>query len=45
MTENSVHEKYEFEWDSKKAKLNLKKHGISFEEASTILTTQISSVF
>ncbi|MBT8461057.1 MAG: BrnT family toxin [Gemmatimonadetes bacterium] len=24
-----------FEWDPKKAKANLKKHGVSFEEAST----------
>ena len=26
----------EFEWDKRKAKVNLKKHGISFEEARTI---------
>jgi uncharacterized DUF497 family protein len=25
-----------FEWDQKKATLNLKKHGVSFEEAQTI---------
>lgn len=25
-----------FEWDSNKAKANLKKHGISFEEACTV---------
>lgn len=25
-----------FEWDNSKAELNLKKHGISFEEAKTI---------
>jgi uncharacterized DUF497 family protein len=25
-----------FKWDSKKAKLNLDKHGVSFEEASTV---------
>ena len=25
-----------FDWDDKKAKQNLKKHGVSFEEASTI---------
>ena len=36
MTENDDNEKYEFEWDPKKAKRNLKKHGVSFEEASTI---------
>jgi uncharacterized DUF497 family protein len=29
-------EKYEFEWDPVKARRNLKKHGVSFEEASTI---------
>jgi uncharacterized DUF497 family protein len=28
-----------FEWDDKKAISNLKKHGISFEEASTVLVT------
>jgi uncharacterized DUF497 family protein len=26
----------EFEWDQAKAKKNLKKHGVSFEEASTV---------
>ena len=26
----------EFEWDDEKAKSNLKKHGVGFEEASTI---------
>ncbi len=26
----------EFEWDDKKAKSNLKKHGVSFEEGATI---------
>jgi hypothetical protein len=26
----------EFEWDQKKAKLNLSKHGVSFEEAKTV---------
>jgi uncharacterized DUF497 family protein len=25
-----------FEWDEKKAKQNLKKHGVSFEEAGTV---------
>lgn len=25
-----------FEWDSKKAELNVKKHGVAFEEASTV---------
>lgn len=27
-----------FEWDEKKAESNLKKHGISFDEAATVLT-------
>ena len=27
---------YTFEWDSSKAETNLKKHGISFEEAATV---------
>jgi uncharacterized DUF497 family protein len=26
----------EFEWDDQKAAVNLKKHGVSFEEASTV---------
>ncbi|RJQ56377.1 MAG: BrnT family toxin [Desulfobacteraceae bacterium] len=26
------------EWDPQKAKLNLKKHGVAFEEASTVLS-------
>jgi uncharacterized DUF497 family protein len=28
---------FTFEWDDEKAKANRKKHGVSFEEASTIL--------
>jgi uncharacterized DUF497 family protein len=35
MEENDT-EKLQFEWDPEKAKRNLKKHGVSFEEASTI---------
>ncbi len=27
----------EFEWDGTKAQLNLRKHGVSFEEACTVL--------
>jgi uncharacterized DUF497 family protein len=27
---------YDFEWDSQKAKINLGKHGVSFEEATTV---------
>lgn len=34
--EDSKDEKLQFEWDREKAKKNLKKHGVSFEEASTI---------
>ena len=28
--------KFRFEWNPEKAKINLKKHGVDFEEASTI---------
>lgn len=31
-----------FEWDDKKATTNLKKHGISFEEASTVFGDWLS---
>jgi uncharacterized protein len=31
------------EWDSKKAKTNLKKHGVSFEEAATALSDQMAA--
>jgi uncharacterized protein len=31
-----------FEWDSRKARSNLSKHGISFEEASTIFGDSFS---
>ena len=31
-----------FEWDPKKAKTNLKKHGVSFEEASTAFKDPLS---
>lgn len=27
---------YIFEWDTQKAELNLQKHGVAFEEASTV---------
>jgi uncharacterized protein len=26
----------QFEWDEEKAEINLKKHGVSFEEAKTV---------
>lgn len=32
-----------FDWDSLKAKLNLWKHGVSFEEASTVLMDPLSN--
>jgi uncharacterized protein len=31
-----------FEWDDKKAKKNLKKHGVGFEEASTVFADPLS---
>jgi uncharacterized protein len=31
------------EWDSKKAKSNLKKHGVSFEEAATALSDPMAA--
>ncbi len=36
----------EFEWDEEKAKRNLKKHGVSFEEAATIFNDpRIATIF
>jgi uncharacterized protein len=32
----------EFEWDAEKAKKNLKKHGVSFDEAKTIFGDPLS---
>jgi uncharacterized protein len=32
----------EFEWDPQKAEANLKKHGVSFEEASTVFGDPLS---
>jgi uncharacterized DUF497 family protein len=31
-----------FEWDSRKARTNLAKHGISFQEASTVFDDRLS---
>jgi hypothetical protein len=31
-----------FEWDPKKAASNLRKHGVSFEEAATVFTDNLS---
>jgi uncharacterized DUF497 family protein len=34
-----------FEWDPEKAKLNLKKHGVSFDEAATAFYDPLSATF
>jgi len=34
-----------FEWDPVKAKKNLKKHGVSFEEAVTVFYDPLSATF
>ncbi|WOB45507.1 BrnT family toxin [Thermoleptolyngbya oregonensis NK1-22] len=35
----------EFEWNRSKAKLNLEKHGISFQEATTVFSDPLSVTF
>lgn len=35
----------EFEWDPEKAKKNHKKHGVNFEEASTVFYDALSATF
>ncbi len=35
----------EFEWDLSKAAANLKKHGISFEEAKTVFDNPLAVIF
>jgi len=35
----------QFEWDPEKAKLNRKKHGVSFEEAVTVFYDPLSATF
>ncbi|MFC1783271.1 BrnT family toxin [Planctomycetota bacterium] len=35
----------DFEWDSDKARLNLKKHCITFEEAATVFADPLSMTF
>ena len=35
----------EFEWDPKKAKYNLKKHQVSFEEASSVFGDPLAVVY
>lgn len=35
----------QFEWDNEKAESNLKKHGVSFEEAETVFGDFLARVF
>ena len=35
----------EFEWDISKAAANLKKHGVSFEEAKTVFDNPLAVIF
>ena len=35
----------DFKWDSEKAVLNRKKHGVSFEEATTVFYDPLSATF
>ncbi|UBF24377.1 BrnT family toxin [Kovacikia minuta CCNUW1] len=35
----------EFEWDESKADANLKKHGVSFEEAKTVFDNPMAVIF
>jgi uncharacterized DUF497 family protein len=35
----------EFEWHAQKARDNLAKHGVSFEEASTVFENQMAAIF
>jgi uncharacterized DUF497 family protein len=34
-----------FEWDARKAKGNLRKHGITFDEATTLFDDALASIF
>ena len=34
-----------FEWDKDKAEANLKKHGVSFDEASTVFNDSLAFIF
>ncbi len=36
---------YRFEWDGRKATLNLTKHGVSFDEASTVFDDPLAAIF
>ena len=35
----------QFEWDREKAEINLKKHGVSFEEAKTVFGDPLARIF
>ena len=35
----------DFEWDRQKAKYNLRKHGVSFEEASSVFADLLANVY
>jgi uncharacterized DUF497 family protein len=35
----------QFEWDEEKASINLKKHGVSFEEAETVFGNPLARIF
>jgi len=35
----------QFEWDNQKAALNLKKHGVSFDEAKTVFKDSLACIF
>jgi len=34
-----------FEWDSKKETSNLRKHGVSFDEARTVFNDSLGAIF
>lgn len=35
----------QFEWDKEKAEMNLKKHGVSFNEAETVFGDSLARIF
>jgi hypothetical protein len=36
---------YRFEWDSRKATRNIRSHGVSFDEASTVFDDPLAAIF
>ena len=36
---------FRFEWDSRKATTNIRKHGVSFDEASTVFDDPLAAIF